>query len=668
MSGGSGGTRLARKHSLALLITLPFLVLFLVFTSALLLIGITSFQASATNEGRERIAELSAEMETYLESFFEQPLRLVQALGEEISLGATDLGDKEVVTIHLAAQLRHSPWVSFLSVALPDGRFLGAARPPDGSVLSVFEAGWGGDRSLQRRFLGDDDRPGGLIARGAPYDPRQRPWFTAGLLSTDTIWYPAYRYASLDGLGLGVALAVHDKQGQLSAILSGDIGLERISTFLRGVLPQWIGTTYLVDRDGLLLASSSRAPIYRPGAGDFERIPLAQSSDPLLGAAGRLIAASGPGTEPLHLRFKGPAPRTDISDDENGNYLVMQKAASVASGLEVGIGVILPDGLLEETIKRNIRLSLALILFTTLLAALMGVYVSREIARPALSIHDRARRLALGDWSGGPATPGQARELVALAEAFETMADSLHATLEGLEEKVAKRTASLEILVREVLHRSKNNFTIAASMLSLQASSSTSPEASQALEEARGRIISMALLYDRLYRAPEFGDADCASYLGSVIEDLRGTLIGERAIVLEADIEELSLDPKRAATLGIIVTELVTNACKYAFPATGGGRIRISVRGTEGRLSLRVADDGRGFPPGFDPSRDGGFGFTLVESLALQCRGSLAVSTSGGGIVDLVLDIISTTHSAPVPALEDRDEGLGSWEDAGSQS
>ncbi len=196
-------------------------------------------------------------------------------------------------------------------------------------------------------------------------------------------------------------------------------------------------------------------------------------------------------------------------------------------------------------------------------------------------------------------------------------------TRELLEEK--------ELLLREVYHRVKNNMASIASLLSLQAGSSKTPEVRDALHEMGNRIRSIQVVYDKLFHSQDFERISFGEYLDDMLEITRSSLPAGSAIALESKLEDIPLEANRIFPLGLIANELVTNAIKYAFPEGRAGTIRVSLSRTDpGWCVLSVSDDGRGFPEDLDPENSTGFGLTLVSALTAQIRGRLTFLRAGG--------------------------------------
>lgn len=190
------------------------------------------------------------------------------------------------------------------------------------------------------------------------------------------------------------------------------------------------------------------------------------------------------------------------------------------------------------------------------------------------------------------------------------------------ESKIKGLLNEKQILLREVHHRIKNNMNVISAFLSLQALGCSQPEAVSALEEAQGRIRSMMLIYDKLYRSEDFLHVSAKEYLEELLEEIAGQFSSNRVCV-EAEIEDVMLDSSVLFPLGIIINELLTNAFKYAFPDHRAGCVKVSIsRRADRQLVCQVCDSGIGLP--VKESESGaGFGLTLVQALVEQLGGTL---------------------------------------------
>jgi two-component sensor histidine kinase/ligand-binding sensor protein len=201
---------------------------------------------------------------------------------------------------------------------------------------------------------------------------------------------------------------------------------------------------------------------------------------------------------------------------------------------------------------------------------------------------------------------------------------------ERSQEKIRHLLQEKELLLKEVHHRIKNNMSTVMSLLSLQARSMNDPALAGALGDARRRIQSMMLLYEKLYRSEGFRDLPVSAYLQALIRDILASFPNRDMVKLELDIQDFPMETRQLSAVGLIVNELLSNAMKYAFTGREGGTIRIAAAVQGERVRVEVRDDGVGIPAGFDLPSSSGFGLKLVDMLTQQIGGALRIEQDGG--------------------------------------
>ncbi len=149
---------------------------------------------------------------------------------------------------------------------------------------------------------------------------------------------------------------------------------------------------------------------------------------------------------------------------------------------------------------------------------------------------------------------------------------------------------------------SGNSLQIIASLLHLQANSSTDDDVKAALTNAMGRVAAVAQVHRRLYTSHDLKSVLLNQYLDALLEDLRRSAEGNRMSRLTLKSEPIEIDPDRAVAIGIIVNELVMNAVKYAYP-DGAGPIHVDLRAQDEHLLLSIADDVSIADDGVGPQR-----------------------------------------------------------------
>ena len=194
----------------------------------------------------------------------------------------------------------------------------------------------------------------------------------------------------------------------------------------------------------------------------------------------------------------------------------------------------------------------------------------------------------------------------------------------ALEQALAQR----EILLKEIHHRVKNNMAVISSLLSLHERDIEDPTAREVFQAMRGRIKTMSLVHEQLYRSGDFEHIDLGSYIDQVTRTLvqaQGDASGR--ITVHREISNVTLDLERAIPCGLIVTELVSNALKHAFPMGQSGAVRVSLReGASGEVELAVEDNG----VGQDTAEGSGFGLHMVGLLVQQLGGTIEHGVGAG--------------------------------------
>jgi two-component sensor histidine kinase len=151
-------------------------------------------------------------------------------------------------------------------------------------------------------------------------------------------------------------------------------------------------------------------------------------------------------------------------------------------------------------------------------------------------------------------------------------------------------------------------------------------------QESQNRIKLMALVHETLYEYKDFAKINLSAYLKSLTSYLfRAYKIETSHITLELDFDEIYLNLDKAVPCGLIISELVSNSLKYAFPNQTNGKIRISVNCDEdGYIQLIIRDNGVGFPINWNFNSINSLGLQLVNVLINQIEGTLEFNNSQG--------------------------------------
>ncbi|MEZ4599544.1 MAG: PAS domain S-box protein [Syntrophotaleaceae bacterium] len=187
-----------------------------------------------------------------------------------------------------------------------------------------------------------------------------------------------------------------------------------------------------------------------------------------------------------------------------------------------------------------------------------------------------------------------------------------------------------DVLLREIHHRVKNNLQVVSSLLFLQAQKIRDPELAGYFTESQNRISSMALAHEQLYQSKNLAEVRLPDYIESLVEEIEKVFRPKTEVRCMVDIEDIELDIEQVVPCGLLITELLTNALRHAFPGSMAGTVRVEMKRENDFLILAVTDDGVGLPPDFDVSSCGTFGFQLIMALTKQLDGALHVERDKG--------------------------------------
>lgn len=203
----------------------------------------------------------------------------------------------------------------------------------------------------------------------------------------------------------------------------------------------------------------------------------------------------------------------------------------------------------------------------------------------------------------------------------------------AVEEQLRSANERLETLLKEVNHRVANSLQLVSTFVHMQSRGLDNEAAREAFADTQRRIDAIAQVHRKLYASGDVESVDMSEYLSAIVEELEetwSTPAAPRSIVLAADM--LRLHPDKAVSVGVIVNELVSNACKYAYRADAAGEIRVQLsRADDRNFALSVEDDGVGMVDGEAP-RGSGLGSKLVLAMAKSLAAEFGYDRSHSGV------------------------------------
>jgi two-component sensor histidine kinase len=210
-----------------------------------------------------------------------------------------------------------------------------------------------------------------------------------------------------------------------------------------------------------------------------------------------------------------------------------------------------------------------------------------------------------------------------------------------IERQVQELLREKDMLLDEMQHRVANSLQIIASILLIKARTVLSEEARLQLEDAHQRVLSVSAVQQHLQLSGRNEPIEIASYLSKLCETLAQSMIGDsRPISLKVEADAGTAVSRDAVSIGLIVTELVMNALKHAFPvAKPDAAIVVSYKVAETDWKLTIADNGIGKPDVKASENKGGLGTSLIQALAKQLDARVDIASDCHGTA------VSMTHA-----------------------
>jgi PAS domain S-box-containing protein len=200
------------------------------------------------------------------------------------------------------------------------------------------------------------------------------------------------------------------------------------------------------------------------------------------------------------------------------------------------------------------------------------------------------------------------------------------------EEQIKKSLKEKEVLLKEVHHRVKNNMAVISSLLKLQADRVKDEHYREMFSDSMGRIKTMAIIHEKLYKSKDLAKVDFNDYLKDIINSILMSYgFSSHKVALKTDVKDVAFGVDTAIPCGLIINELVSNSLKHAFPGDGDGAIKVSLRRNDkAEVELTVSDNGVGIPENVDFRKTDSLGLNLVNALVGQLNGKIELHRDQG--------------------------------------
>ncbi|HAJ62390.1 MAG TPA: hypothetical protein DCP31_26685 [Cyanobacteria bacterium UBA8543] len=414
------------------------------------LVGYLSWRngQQAVNEVASRYrSEISDRTSERISTYLRTPHLINSTNADAIRLGQLDIKNPKTLERHFLKQIKVFNSLSKISFSNSQGGFISAGNDERGSTVALTENFVRG--VLHVYSVDHQGNHQKILVNRQNYDARMRPFHQSAVNAGKATWSPIYVYVpSSRGLGIAASYPLYDKAGTLQGVLSSDLSLVAINNFLQSLKIGTQGEAFIIERSGMIVASStSELPFVSSADGkEKKRLKATEIKNPLIRAtAEHLTSTCG--------NF------TNIDSSKKLDFQIEGKRqlAQVTSfndefGLDWLIVVVVPESDFMQQINAHTYTTILLCVAALIVAVGIGLFTTRWVTKPILRLNTASKKITQGEWDKTVEIK-RSDELGQLAESFNQMAAQLQESFTALRESESRLTQFLEALpVGVVVH------------------------------------------------------------------------------------------------------------------------------------------------------------------------------------------------------------------------
>jgi signal transduction histidine kinase/class 3 adenylate cyclase/ActR/RegA family two-component response regulator len=412
--------------SLRMLLVVPFVLQ--IFAAVTITGGLAFYNAQeAVNDLASQLRnEVTTRIQERIQNYLEIPHQVNRLEANDIFLGELNIDNIPQRERHFWQQLNNFNQISHHYMAMPDGQYFGARRLQDGNIQVIMRNKEGDNQYFSVDTQGQRQT---LIDTQTNYDPRLRPWYQSAIDKGQATWSQIYPDFSSKSLAITATYPVYNEQNHLQGVLGSSLTLSWINDFLSRLKIGKTGQTFVMDRKGLLVASSTHTPVLKKiDDKDLVQIDVSEANNTLIKQTADFLKNQ---LESLNdIRESRP-----FDFYLNGTRQFLQVTPFQDKyGLDWLIVAVVPESDFMGRVEAITQTSIWMALVALLLGILGGVLTSRWVIRPIRQLNNAAKSLAQGQWEQSIDIQRN-DELGQLAESFKSMAEQLKESFRILEDK-----------------------------------------------------------------------------------------------------------------------------------------------------------------------------------------------------------------------------------------
>ena len=402
-------------------------------------------------------SEITARVEQRLNHYLGDPHLINEINIDGVRLGELDFQDITRLERHFWQQSQLFPFTSYIYAGTEQNVFIGAEQTPDGLPNVAYWTGANVDGGFETYSTDEKGFRRELLSVIPNYELFTRPWYTAAKNAEQPVWGDIYVWAApYSNVALPAVSPIYDATGKLQAVFAVDLSLLAIGDFLRTLEVGETGQVFIIERDGLLVSTSTTDPPFIEKNDQQQRLQASQSQSPLIQGAVQFLKQE---FGDLNI-ISSPQSKSFLLDGKRQHLQVTPYRDEY--GLDWLIVVAVPEIDFMAQINANTRNTILLCGVALVSAILLGIITSHWITAPIVRLSRASEAISGGQLDQMVEVNGVG-ELKVLAQSFNQMAQqlrqsfmALETTNEELEHRVEQRTATLneegQVLQKEVKH------------------------------------------------------------------------------------------------------------------------------------------------------------------------------------------------------------------------
>ncbi len=423
-------TKIIGKAPLQTVLVLPFLLQIVGIVGVVGWLSFQNGQRAVNDVAAQLRGEITHRIKDRIGNYMSIPHIVNHLNVKSIKLGELNLEEKQKLEHHFLEQIQYFDSISIIYIGKENGEHSGAIQTKERNLISAADSSTGNKLS---RYTSDSqgNRVKLVQISSKVYDPRKRLWYITAAAAKKPIWSEIYTDFLTKDLAITAAMPIYDDNGKLLGVAGSDLLFSRIKEFLTSLKVGKTGQTFVMERSGMLIATSTQTPEFTLEDEQVKRVRASESHNPVIRQTGQYLEKTYTkvgkinDSQQLTLEIEGKRQFLQITPFKDDR------------GLDWLIAVVVSESDFMEQIEANSRTTIFLSVAALIIATILGIITAQWVVRPILKLNAAAKALARNEWDT-KLTSDRKDELGELAHSFNSMAEQLQHSFTSLRESESR--------------------------------------------------------------------------------------------------------------------------------------------------------------------------------------------------------------------------------------